>query len=57
MCNFAPKSENIPDFINKIMKIECPFCHLENAYHDGVSYVCPDCDGTWGGDDDDDDEF
>lgn len=20
---------------------------MENAYHDGVNYVCPDCDYEW----------
>lgn len=39
------------------MDTVCPYCGCEDAYHDGVSYVCPDCDATWGGDDDDDDDF
>lgn len=38
------------------MTVECPNCGMENAYYDGVCYVCPDCDYTWGGDDDDDDD-
>lgn len=38
------------------MTTECPHCRMENAYHDGVCYVCPDCGYTWGGDDDDDDD-
>lgn len=25
----------------------CPKCHMENAYHDGVVFVCPDCDFEW----------
>lgn len=29
------------------MTTECPFCGMENAYCDGVEYVCPDCDRTW----------
>lgn len=29
------------------MTTECPFCGLDNAYCDGVEYVCPDCEGTW----------
>lgn len=29
------------------MTTECPFCGMENAYCDGVEYVCPDCDHTW----------
>lgn len=32
------------------MTVECPICGSEDAYHDGVSYVCPDCDYTWGND-------
>jgi protein PhnA len=31
----------------KIMTTECPNCGMENAYHDGVNYVCPDCDYEW----------
>ncbi len=27
---------------------ECPKCGMENAYFDGVSYYCPDCDHEWG---------
>ena len=27
--------------------IECPNCGNENAYCDGVRYVCPDCDYEW----------
>ena len=38
------------------MIVECPYCGSEDAYHDGVSYVCPDCDSRWQGDDDDDDD-
>lgn len=30
------------------MNTECPKCGMENAYFDGVEYVCPDCDHTWG---------
>lgn len=29
------------------MTTECPFCSMDNAYCDGVEYVCPDCDATW----------
>ena len=29
------------------MTTECPNCGMENAYHDGVNYVCPDCDYEW----------
>ena len=29
------------------MTIECPFCGMDNAFCDGVEYVCPDCDSTW----------
>ena len=27
----------------------CPKCQMENAYHNGVSFVCPDCDNEWSG--------
>ncbi len=43
---------------------ECPKCGRDNAYCDGVEYICPDCDYTWGDvegffydDDDDDSEY
>ena len=40
------------------MNVECPFCHLDNAYHNGVCYSCPDCDSEWGGFNfDDEDDF
>ena len=48
------------------MTTECPFCGLDNAYCDGVEYVCPDCGRTWpcdeipnddDWDDDDDEDF
>lgn len=26
---------------------ECPNCGRDNAYYDGVSYVCPDCGYEW----------
>lgn len=48
------------------MTTECPFCGMDNAYCDGVEYVCPDCGATWPcdeipdddwDDDDDDDDF
>ena len=29
------------------MNVECPFCGLDNAYCNGVEYVCPDCDRSW----------
>ena len=35
------------------MNTECPYCGSESAYHNGLCYVCPDCDAEW----DDDDEF
>ncbi|MDE6556223.1 MAG: hypothetical protein K2K55_04585 [Duncaniella sp.] len=36
------------------MNTECPNCGMENAYFDGVEYVCPDCGHTWGCDEVDD---
>ena len=27
--------------------IECPKCGFDNAYCNGVNYVCPDCDFEW----------
>lgn len=38
--------------------MECIFCLNENAYFDGVNYVCPDCGREWACDEiaDDDDE-
>lgn len=27
--------------------IECPNCGMDNAYCDGVKYVCPDCGFEW----------
>lgn len=27
--------------------IECPNCGMDNAYCDGVNYVCPDCCFEW----------
>lgn len=38
------------------MEVECPKCGCDECYHDGVSYVCPDCGYRWDGDDDDDDD-
>jgi protein PhnA len=29
------------------LNTECPKCHSESAYHDGVCYVCPDCEYEW----------
>lgn len=29
------------------MNTECPNCQSENAYFDGVKFVCPDCDYEW----------
>lgn len=29
------------------MIIQCPECQQENAYFNGVSYCCPDCDYEW----------
>lgn len=26
---------------------ECPECHNEDAYHNGVCYECPECDYEW----------
>ncbi len=31
----------------KTMTVECPFCFMDNAYCDGVEYICPDCGRTW----------
>lgn len=25
----------------------CPHCHSEYTYHDGVQFVCPDCAYEW----------
>lgn len=25
----------------------CPKCGMDNTYHDGTSYVCPDCFHEW----------
>ncbi|HVU94839.1 MAG TPA: hypothetical protein VHE34_06420 [Puia sp.] len=27
--------------------VVCPACEMENAYFDGVVFVCPDCDHKW----------
>lgn len=35
---------------------ECPYCNMENAYHNGVCFVCPDCDREFGAGVDDEDE-
>lgn len=29
------------------MKIQCPKCGNDQAYHNGVNYECPDCDYEW----------
>ena len=29
---------------------ECPRCHSEDAYHNGVCYECPECDYEWASD-------
>lgn len=29
------------------MNTECPNCGMDNAYHNGVCYACPDCDYEW----------
>jgi hypothetical protein len=29
------------------MNVTCPNCEIENAYHDGVAYICPNCDYSW----------
>lgn len=26
---------------------ECPSCSRDNAYHNGLEYVCPDCGHEW----------
>lgn len=31
------------------MEIQCPNCYDENAFYDGVCYVCNNCGYTWGG--------
>jgi len=36
--------------------VECPNCGSENAYHNGVSYECPDCDNEWGFIEDDEED-
>ena len=36
--------------------VECTNCGSENAYHNGVSYECPDCDNEWGFIEDDDED-
>lgn len=38
------------------MEIHCPNCGCEDAFFNGVSYECPECDYTWGGNDGDDDD-
>lgn len=30
------------------LNVDCPNCGMENAYHNGVEFECPDCDYTWG---------
>lgn len=47
-----------PPFSLENWGVECIFCLNENAYFDGVNYVCPDCGREWPCDeiaDDDDD--
>lgn len=39
------------------MTVECPFCYMDNAYCDGVEYVCPDCGRTWPCDEIPDDDW
>lgn len=29
------------------MEVECPQCESDQAYHNGVSYECPDCNHQW----------
>ena len=29
------------------LNTECPKCHCEDAYHNGVCYECPSCDYEW----------
>lgn len=29
--------------------LTCSNCGMDNAYHNGVCYECPDCDHEWGG--------
>lgn len=29
------------------MTTECPNCGKDNAYHNGICYVCPDCNTEW----------
>lgn len=29
----------------------CPQCKGENAYHDSIQFVCPDCSHEWSGED------
>jgi len=37
--------------------VECPICHDENAYHNGVCYVCDNCGHEWSDDDDEDEDY
>lgn len=30
-----------------ILNTTCPKCDNENAYHNGVTFECPDCDHEW----------
>lgn len=35
--------------IVKFLNTECPKCHCEDAFFNGVCYECPNCDYEWGG--------
>ena len=43
------------------MEVHCDACGSENAYHNGVCYVCPDCGNEWDDgcepDDEEDEEY
>lgn len=34
----------------------CPDCFEENAFFNGICYVCPECGYEWGYDDDEEEE-
>ena len=38
------------------LNVTCPSCGMEDAYHNGVEYECPNCDYLWGEDLEENDE-
>lgn len=44
---YSKARHNINNLNISIMNTECLNCGKENAYHDGVKYVCPDYDYEW----------